>query len=297
MDRKSNIGWIGVGKMGLPMTRNLLKAGFPLAAYDIDKKPLQEISKDGAQIADSVRALAQQAAVIVSMVPDDRALESVAMGAEGLLQHAKAGTTYIDMSTVSPALSARIGAEAQKKEILHLRAPVSGSTESAGAGTLTILVSGPGEAFEQCGDIFKVLGQKVFHVGTADEARYLKLLVNMMVGITSAMTAEALIFGKKGGLDWNQMIDIINNSVVASPLVGFKVQLLKEKRFPAAFSVSQMSKDFDLALDTGRTLDIPLPITSLTRQLFGAMKATGRGNMDYFGLVSLLEEIAGMKKE
>ena len=297
MESKPNIGWIGVGKMGFPMTRNLLKAGYPLSAYDIDKTVLQAISKHGAQTAGSVRALAQEAAVIVSMVPDDRALENVAMEGDGLLQHAKAGTIYIDMSTVSPALSARIGAEAQRKGVPHLRAPVSGSTESASAGALTILVSGPREAFERCWDIFKVFGQKVFHVGTADEARYLKLLVNMMVGITSAMTAEALIFGKKGGLDWNQMVDIINNSVVASPLVGFKAQLLKEKKFPAAFSVSQMSKDFDLALDTGRTLDIPLPITALARQLFGAMKATGRGNMDYFGLVSLLEEIAGMKKE
>jgi len=297
MERKPNIGWIGVGKMGLPMSRNLLKAGFPLSAFDIDKAALQEISKHGAQISGSAKALAEQAAVIVSTVPDDPALESVTIGEEGFFKHAKAGTTYIDMSTVSPALSARIGAEAQKNGIRHLRAPMSGSTESANAGSLTILVSGPKEAFEQCLGVFKVLGQKVFHVGTSDEARYLKLLVNMMVGITSAMTAEALIFGKKGGLDWNQMIDIINNSVVASPLVGFKAQLLKEKKFPAAFSISQMSKDFDLALETGKTLDIPLPITSLTRQLFGAMKATGRGSMDYFGLVSLLEEMAGIKKE
>ena len=297
MANKLNIGWIGVGKMGLPMSRNLLKAGYALSAFDIDMAPLQEISEHGAQIAGSVRALAQQAAVIVSMVPDDRALESVALGGEGLLQQARAGTVYIDMSTVSPLLSARIGAEARERGVGHLRAPVSGSTESASAGTLTILVSGPKETFEQCRDIFKVLGQKVFHVGAEDEARYLKLLVNMMVGITSAMTAEALIFGEKGGLEWNEMIDIINNSVVASPLVGFKAQLLKERKFPAAFSVSQMSKDFDLALETGKTLDIPLPITALTRQLFGAMKATGRGNMDYFGLVSLLEEMAGMKKK
>ncbi len=296
MENKPNIGWIGIGKMGLPMTRNLLKAGYRLSAYDIDKAPLQEISKHGADIADSVGALARGVGLIVSMVPDDRALQSIALGEEGLLRHAEAGTTYIDMSTVSPALSGRIGAEAQEKGIRHLRAPVSGSTESASTGTLTILVSGPREAFEQCLDVFKILGKKVFHVGRADEARYLKLLVNLMVGVTSAMTAEALIFGKRGGLDWNEMIDIINNSVVASPLVGFKAQLLKERKFPAAFSVAQMSKDFDLALEAARALDIPLPISALTRQLFGAMKATGRGNMDYFGLVSLLEEMAGMKK-
>jgi len=217
------------------------------------------------------------------------------MGRNGIFQAMKNNFSYIDMSTVSPIISSHVEKSAKEKGIKYLRAPVSGSTEAAEKSTLTIIVSGDKETHGQCKDIFDTLSQKCFYVGEGDEARYLKLLINMMVGITSAMTAEALTFGKRGGLDWNQMIEIINNSVVASPLIGFKVQLLKDRTFSPAFTAAQMAKDFDLALDTGRSMDIPMPITSLTRQLYGAMKAMGKENLDYFGLVTLMEEISGIK--
>jgi 3-hydroxyisobutyrate dehydrogenase-like beta-hydroxyacid dehydrogenase len=229
------------------------------------------------------------------MIPDDPALEAVAAGPQGIFRSARQDMIYIDMSTVSPAASARIANIAEEKGVRYLRAPVSGSTESAVSAALTILVSGPEDAFVQCRPIFDILGQKVFHVGPDDQARYLKLLVNMMVGVTSAMTAEALIFGKRGGLNWHQMIDIINNSVIASPLIGFKAQLLKERNFSPAFTAAQMAKDFDIALDTGRKMDIPLPLTALVRQLYGAMKATGKAELDYFGLLAQMEEMAGIK--
>lgn len=295
MGGKQRVGMIGLGKMGNPMSRNLFSAGYSLTVYDVVPSAMEELAKKGANVADSPKAVAADVDVIISMIPDDHALEDVSIGPNGAFQGAKAGAIYIDMSTVSPVMSARVNEAAEEKGIRYLRAPVSGSTEYAEAGTLTILVSGPEKAYEQCQGIFNVLGQKCFYVGKGDEARYLKLLINMMVGITSAMTAEALTFGKRGGLDWNQMIEIINNSVVASPLIGFKVQLLKERSFSPAFTASQMAKDFDLALDTGRSMDIPMPITALTRQLYGAMKAMGKGGLDYFGLVALMEEIAGIK--
>jgi len=295
METKLKIGFIGLGKMGNPMSKNLLKAGYPLTVYDCDHSATEKLGQEGATIACSAHSLAEEVDVIISSIPDDNAMEDVAFGRRGIFHGAKAGTIYIDMSTISPKLSARVGETAQSKNVLYLRAPVSGSTESAEAGILTIMVSGPQEAYDRCKVIFDILGQKVFHVGSGDEARYLKLLVNIMVGVTSAVTAEALIFGQRGGLDWNQMIDIINNSVVASPLIGFKTEMLKKRKFPAAFSVAQMSKDFDLTLEAGQALDIPLPLTSLTRQLYGMLKATARGEFDYFGLVTLMEEMAGAK--
>ena len=295
MSAKPNLGWIGVGKMGTPMSTHLLKAGFELKVYDIEPAAMQALTELGASPAKSPAEVADGADVIISMIPDDSALEAVAAGPRGIFQTAGPGRIYIDMSTVSPATSARIGEAAENKGVQFLRAPVSGSTESAVNAALTILVSGPEEAFKQCRPIFEKLGQKVFHVGPGDQARYLKLLINMMVGITSAMTAEALTFGKRGGIDWDQMIDLINSSVVASPLVGFKAQLLKEREFAPMFTASQMAKDFDLALDTAREMDIPIPLTALTRQLYGAMKATGKGELDYFGMVALIEEMAGIK--
>jgi len=291
---KKDIGWIGLGKMGNPMSRNLLKAGYSLSVYDIQEGAVKKLAERGATVAESAVAVARGAKVTISMIPDDKALEDVALGENGVLAGAAPGSIYIDMSTVSPALSSRVAEAAAGKHVKYLRAPVSGSTESADAGALTILASGPREAFEECKDIFNVMGQKVFYTGEGDEARYLKLLINIMVGITSAMTAEALVLGKKGGLDWEKMIDIINGSVVTSPLIGFKVQLLKEQKFTPAFTVDQMTKDFDLALETGRALNIPLLLTSLTRELYGIMKATGRGGFDYFGLAALAKEMAGL---
>ncbi|MGD9045277.1 MAG: NAD(P)-dependent oxidoreductase [Desulfobacterales bacterium] len=295
MNTKQRIGWIGVGKMGTPMATNLLKAGYKLTVFDIIPAAMKALVDQGATPAESPLEVADQADIIISMIPDDAALEEVSTGTQGIFQCSKPGLVYIDMSTVSPAASARIGEMTAEKGIQYLRAPVSGSTESAVTAALTILASGPKDAFDQCRPIFDTLGQKVFYVGPGDQGRYLKLLVNMMVGITSAMTAEALVFGKRGGIEWDQMIDIINNSVVASPLIEFKVQLLKERGFAPMFTAAQMAKDFDLALDSGRKTDTPMPLTALVRQLYGAMKATGKGELDYFGLVTLIEEMAGIK--
>jgi 3-hydroxyisobutyrate dehydrogenase-like beta-hydroxyacid dehydrogenase len=294
MADKQKIGWIGLGKMGIPMSQNLAKAGYPLTVYNRTKAKTKEV--EGAKVADSPKALAADADVIISMISDDSALEGVSSGAGGAFEGAKSGSIYIDMSTVSPAASARVAAAADKKGIKYLRAPVSGSTALAKAGTLTIFASGPKDAYDKCVDIFGKMGQKSFHVGKAEEARYLKLVLNMMVGLTSAMTAEALTFGERGGMDWSTMIEIVNNSVVASPLVGYKAQMLKDRNYAAAFTAAQMAKDFDIALETGRTNNVPMPLTSMTRQFLGTMKATGKGDLDFFGYVTLLEEMAGLKK-
>ena len=295
MADKQRIGWIGLGKMGVPMSKNLVKKGYSVTVYNRTKDKTKELAAEGAKVADSPKALAAASDVIISMISDDAVLEEVSTGKNGAFEGAKAGTIYIDMSTVSPVASARVAEIAQKKGIKYLRAPVSGSTVLAASGTLTIFASGPKEAYDQCTEIFGAMGQKVFHVGNGDEARYLKLLLNMMVGITAAMTGEALTFGEKGGMDWNQMIDIIGASVVASPLIGYKAQLLKSRNFAPAFTVDQIAKDFDIALDTGKAANVPMPITAMARQFFGAMKAKGKGNLDFFGFVTLLEELAGIK--
>jgi len=296
MADKQKIGWIGLGKMGIPMSQNLLKAGYPLTVYNRTKEKTKELAGAGAKVADSIKTLAAGVDVVISMISDDPVLEAVSKGEGGAFEGAKSGNIFIDMSTVSPAASARVAAVADKKGIKYLRAPVSGSTALAQAATLTIFASGPKDAYEKCVDIFGSMGQKSFHVGNGEEARYLKLVLNMMVGLTSAMTAEALTFGERGGMDWKTMIEIVNNSVVASPLVGYKAQMLKDRNFAPAFTAAQMAKDFDLALETGRANNVPMPLTSMTRQFLGTMKATGKGELDFFGYVTLLEEMAGLKK-
>lgn len=295
MSKKQKIGWIGLGKMGNPMSRNLIRAGYALSVYNRSKEKVSELVEQGASGADSLKALAGYADVVISMIPDDHVLEAVTIASDGVLQWAKAGAIYIDMSTVSPSASARVAEVAEAKGIKYLRAPVSGSTSLAEAGKLTIFVSGPKDAYDQCQAIFLSMGQKSFYVGTGEDARYLKMVLNIMVGLTAAVTAEALSFGEKGGLNWNQMIEIVNNSVVASPLIGYKAQALKERNFTPAFTAVQMAKDFDIALDTGREMDLPLPLVSMTRQFLGAMKAQGKGGIDFFGLLTLWEEMGNIR--
>jgi len=292
MADKQKIGWIGLGKMGDPMSQNLLKAGYQVTVWNRSQEKAKAVVDAGATLVGSIADVAKQCDVVISMISDDPALESVSAG---VFEAAAKGTIYIDMSTVSPVASARVAAAAEKAGVKYLRAPVSGSTALATAATLTIFASGPKDAYEACVDIFNCMGQKAFHVGADEEARHLKLVMNMMVGLTAAMVGEALTFGKKGGIDWSDMIDIVGASVAASPLFGYKSAILKERNFAPAFTIAQIAKDFDIALETAKSNDTAMPLTSIVRQFFGAMKAKGKGELDFFAYVTEMEEMSGIK--
>ncbi len=290
------VGWIGLGKMGLPMCSRLLDTGYALTVYNRTAEKTKSLAKRGATVASSPEEVASVCPVVFSMVSDDGVLESVTLGEEGVLKGAREGSIFIDMSTVSPRASAKVAQAALQKGVRYLRAPVSGSTKFAEAGTLTLFVSGPRETYEGCAAVLKNLGQRFFYFGPGEEARYMKLLINMMVGTTALMVAEALTFGEKSGIDWQAMLDGIQNSAVGSPLFGYKAQTLRERNFTPNFTIDQITKDLDLALQTANTLHVPLPVTSLGRQFFEAMRSTGRGDWDFFGLLVLFEEISGFPK-
>jgi 3-hydroxyisobutyrate dehydrogenase-like beta-hydroxyacid dehydrogenase len=229
------------------------------------------------------------------MIADGPALKDITMGDNGILAGAKSGSILIDMSTVDPESSAEVAKAAEAKGVKMLRAPVSGSTVLAAGGKLTIFVSGDKQAYDACQDVLGAMGQKSFHVGTGDEARYLKLVMNMMVGTTLQMLAEAVTFGEKAGLQWEQLLDVIANSVVASPLVAYKVGPLAKRSFVPAFTADNMAKDFDLALAAGQKVGAPMPTTALVRQFLGMLQAKGKGNLDFSALVLQMEEAAGIK--
>ena len=294
MADKQKIGFIGMGKMGIPMSSNLVKAGYPVTVYNRTREKTKALADLGAAVADSPKVAAVGQDMIISMISDDPVLEAISFGSGGAFEGAKSGAIFIDMSTVSPIMSSRVANAAGKKDIKYLRAPVSGSTALADSADLTIFASGPKDTYEECEGIFGAMGKKTYYVGTGEEARYLKLVINMMVGLTSAVMAEALTFGEKGGIDWELMIEIVNNSVVASPLVSYKAQMLKDRNYVPAFTTAQMAKDFDIALSTGNTANVAMPLTSIVRQFFGTMMAKGRGEQDFFGLVTFLEEMAGL---
>ena len=239
--------------------------------------------------------LAAQADLVISMVSDAAALKAVSIGAGGVFTGIRPGSIYIDMSTISPDASAEIADVAEEKGITYLRAPVSGSIALATVGTLTILASGPADAFDECTEIFDVLGKISFHVGPGEEARYLQLALNMMNGLTAAMVGEALCFARCGGMNWNQLIDIFSNSAVASPLVNYKAQALKDRNFTPVFTISQLARDLDTTLEAARGMDLPLPATAMVRQNLAAMMANGKGSLDFFAYVTLLEQLAGLE--
>lgn len=289
------VGWIGIGKMGEPMARKIAEAGYPLTVYNRSPEKTAKLAEEGATVADDVKSLAADSDIIISMISDDNALSEVALGADGIMQNARPGTIYIDMSTVSPVASGKIATVASEQEISYLRAPVNGTVMQAEVAGLVILISGPKDTYQECLEVFEKMGDKIFYTGPGDQARFLKLCINMMVGISSAMMGEALTLGEAGGLDWEQMIEIIRNSAVGSPVLNYKEKTLKERDFTPAFTVRQLAKDFDLMLDTARNSDVPLPITSQVRQSLSSMIATGRGDQDFFAYVEMLEEMAGLK--
>ena len=289
------LGWIGLGRMGEPMALNLVKAGHQVSVYNRSAGKTRALADAGAAVAARPADLGADKDIVFTMISNDAVLEEVTSGPDGVLQSMAKGAILVDMSTITPAGSARVAEAAAARGVAYLRAPVSGSVVFAVAGTLTILASGSPEAFETCKPVFELMGGKIYHVGEDEQARYLKLTLNMMVGITAGMAAEALTFSERGGVAWDVLLEVVANSAVASPLIGYKKAPLVARDWTPAFPADQMAKDFDMALDTARDLCAPLPITALVRQYWSTMMATGRGNNDFFACLELLEEQAGHK--
>jgi 3-hydroxyisobutyrate dehydrogenase-like beta-hydroxyacid dehydrogenase len=293
--RIQRIGFVGLGRMGQPMSRNLMRAGFTLKVFDTLDEKIAALVAEGAQAARSPADAAAGADLVISMILDDAVLETVALAPDGILQGARAGTLYADMSTVSPIASAKVAQAADRAGVAYLRAKVSGSIKPATEGTLTIFASGPRDAYDQCQKVFSALGRQSYYVGSAEEAIYLKLVHSLMVGLTASLVGEALTFGERGGVDWKQMIEVLNHSALSSPLFNYKTPLLQARDYTAPQStVDVAAKDIDLALAAAKALNIPLPLAAVTRELFRSMQARGEGGLDFIGIVKLFETLAGV---
>lgn len=288
------IGWIGLGKMGLPMSGRLVAAGHGVTAYDVDADALAAGRAQGCATAASIAQAAAGAGVVISMVPDDAALRGVALGEAGVLAHLAPGAVYIDMSTVSPDACAAVRAAAEAAGAAYLAAPVSGSTQTARAGALTIMVSGPEAAYARAAPILGAMGQTVVHVGDGAQARYMKLAVNHLVGSTAQVVAEALTLGRKGGIAWDVLLDVLGRSVVASPLIGYKLAPLRARDFSPAFTVAQMQKDMRLVAEAMAAAGIAAPLADEVARLFAAQAEAGLASRDFFAAVVDVERRSGL---
>jgi len=282
------LGWIGAGRMGTPLCRRLLAAGATMWVTDTDPARVEALAKEGANAAATAAAVAEQAAIILSMVPNDLALLAVA---RDVAETIRPGQVFIDLSTVSPAASARVAELMAARGADYLRCPVSGSTSTAAMGNLTLFLSGPDAAMDRCEALLAVLGREVLRCGAGEEARAVKLMVNLVVALTPAIIGEALAFGGRLGLEWDAMLDALSRSVAGSPLLAYKVDMLKARDWTPAADVDLVAKDVDLALAVGLREGAPMPFSALARQFAAAYQTSGEGGLDFFRVATWPERL------
>lgn len=287
---QTRIAWIGIGNLGSPMVARLIAAGIRPVLYDVRPEALTPFAGQ-TDFAETVAATAANADLVFSTIPSDTILTAVAAEVAAALPR---GAIYCDMSTVSPRASAEVAILFERAERSYLRAGVSGTVVHAENGVLTMIASGPEQAYVRCLPVFDHFAARCFHAGAAEEARTLKLLINNLVGSTIAVLAESLATGSKAGLDWATMLEVVGASAIASPLLNAKVDALKNRDFTPAFTTDLMIKDISLFTQTAGDLGCQTPMAKQTLTLLAELAEAGGGAEDYLGLVKLLEAKAGL---
>lgn len=272
-----SIGWIGVGAMGLPICINLMRAGHSVAVYDIRADRVELAKSQGAIAAASATELAKSCRLVFCMVFDDAALESVV---SEILESLQAGDLVVDLSTVSPAASARVARLFASCDVHYLRAPVSGSVSVAETGKLSIFISGDEKDFVRSQPVLAAFTSTQRYVGEGEAARIVKLAINMLVVNLTALLGEAIAFSECGGVPRELIVDCINESIVGSRHSQSRAQGLKTRQYTDAGPVRLGAKDMDLALDMAREHSLGLPITALIRQYVTELTSGGHGNVE-----------------
>jgi len=289
---KPVIGFIGLGIMGKPMARHLLKAGYPLVVHNRSRPPVEEIAKEGARVAESPKEVAAQAQVVITMLPDSPDVEQVYAGERGVFAGAKPGALLIDMSSISPAVARKLTLEAERRGLDMLDAPVSGGEAGAISASLSIMIGGKASAVERAMPIFQVLGKNIVHVGDAGAGQVAKAANQVVVGITIAAVSEALVLAKKAGVDPAKVRQVLLGGFAQSRILDAHGQKMLERNFKPGFRIRLHEKDLKIALATGSEYGVPLFVTSVVAQMMAAMKSTGRGDLDHSGLVTFVEELS-----
>jgi 3-hydroxyisobutyrate dehydrogenase-like beta-hydroxyacid dehydrogenase len=281
---------VGFGKMGLPMATHVRRGGHSVTTDDLDPQRLELALAAGLGVARGASGIAVADAVLSSL-PDDAALLAVAAQ---VARHARPGTIFVDTSTVSPAASAQAARACEAAGLRYLRAAVSGNSRMAEAAQLTMLASGPRDAYETMLPVLQQLGPTQFWLGEGEQARLMKLVVNLLIVQTSAMLGEALALGQSGGLAWEDMWQVLAASAVASPILRAKAEPLARRDFTPTFTVEQMIKDLGLILQAAAAGHVPLPQTAATLQLMHSCVAHGEGGEDYAAIIKAAARAAGL---
>ena len=289
------IGFIGLGIMGKPMAKNLLKAGYALTVHNRSARPVEELAKAGATAAASPREVAAASEVVITMLPNSPDVEKVVLGEAGVLAGAKSGTILADMSTISPIVSQRLAQEAAKRGVAMLDAPVSGGEKGAIEGTLSIMVGGEKAILEKVMPIFKAMGRTITHLGPVGAGGFVKCANQIIVALNLTAIGEALVLGAKAGVDPELMISALMGGMAASRCLEMKGPQILKGNFQPGFKIDLHYKDLGLIMETGRALGVPLPVTALVQELFNALRVKGRGGLDHSAVITLIEDLAGVQ--
>ena len=292
----AKLGFIGLGVMGSRMAKRLLDAGHQVTGYNRTKSKAQWLLDAGMTWADTPRAVAEVADVILSMVTNTDALRNVADGPDGLLEGLTPGKVYIDMSTVSPAYSRELAQQVAGRGAAMLDAPVSGSVITLEEGKLSIMVGGDTDVFEKAKLILLDIGPKVTHVGRNGLAVTMKIATNLSLAVQMLAFSEGVLIAEKSGIKRETAVEVLTNSVIASPVVKYRGVFVLDMPEEAWFNVNMMQKDMSLALELGRQLDIPLPTTAVTNEFLTAARGMGLQEQDFAILFEVLAQMSGVNK-
>ena len=291
------VGYIGLGIMGKPMAKNILKAGFPLVVHNRSQAAVDELVEEGAQRASNPKEVAESVDVIFTNLPDSPDVEKVVFGEQGILQGAHSGMIFVDNSTIKPLVARKIAVAFEKKGVLSLDAPVSGGDIGAINGTLAIMVGGPEEALQKVMPIFNAIGKTITHVGDSGAGQIAKAANQIMVAAQMVAMGELLIFSQKAGADPQKVIQAIQNGAAQCWTLDNKPPRLFAGNRNPGFKAGLQAKDLNIVMESSREFGVPLPMSAVNFQLYQAMLQNDMADLDNSAVIAVIENLANTTLE
>ncbi|MGI6449353.1 MAG: 2-hydroxy-3-oxopropionate reductase [Desulfitobacteriia bacterium] len=288
------IGFIGLGIMGKPMSKNLLKAGYDLVVYDLNEANVQEVVEAGAEAGTSPQDVASKTEVIITMLPNSPEVKEVVLGSNGVIEGAKEGSLVIDMSSIAPLVSREVGEKLAAKKIRFLDAPVSGGQPKAIDGTLSIMVGGSEADFEESLPILKSMGSSAVLCGEIGAGNVTKLANQIIVAVNIAAMSEAMVLATKAGVDPEKVYQAIRGGLAGSTVLDAKAPLVLDRKFDPGFRINLHIKDLNNVMETGHGVGVPLPLSAAVMEMMQALKVDGHGDKDHGSLVLFYEKLANI---
>ena len=286
------IGFVGLGIMGKPMAKNLLRAGYAVTVFDINQDAVKEVMAEGAAMAKTSKEVAQHSEVVITMLPNSPHVKTAVLGENGVLEGAKPGLILIDMSSIAPLASQEIAAAVAKKGVEMLDAPVSGGEPKAIDGTLSIMVGGKQELFDKCFELLSKMGKSIVRCGDVGAGNTTKLANQIVVALNIAAVSEAFVLATKAGVDPELVFNAIRGGLAGSTVMEAKGPMMLAGNFKPGFKIDLHIKDLANAIETGHDVGVPLPLTASVMEILQALKVDGKGQNDHSGIVQFYENLA-----